>query len=84
MTPDDYVRARRLLLGRDPVLASLIKQHGPCGLADAQRLDHFSALVRAIIFQQLSTKAPSTIHSRMVGLLPDGQVTPAGLAAIRE
>ena len=43
-------------------LAALIKQHGPCGLAAAQRGDHFSALVRAITNQQLSTKAAATIY----------------------
>ena len=49
MTPADYARARRTLLRGDAVLAALIKRHGPCGLAAAQRTDHFSALVRAII-----------------------------------
>jgi DNA-3-methyladenine glycosylase II len=84
VTPDEYARARRLLLRRDPVLANIIRQHGPCGLADALRVDHFSALVRAIIFQQLSTKAASTIHARLVALMPDSQVTPAAIAAITE
>ncbi|MGH9373835.1 MAG: DNA-3-methyladenine glycosylase family protein [Vicinamibacterales bacterium] len=84
MTPEDYARGRRLLLRRDPVLAALIKQHGPCGLSDALRVDHFSALVRAIIFQQLSTRAASTIHARLIALLPDNQVTPDTLAAITE
>jgi DNA-3-methyladenine glycosylase II len=84
VTPDDYARARRLLLRRDPILASLIRQHGPCGLADALRADHFAALVRAIIFQQLSTKAASTIHARLLSLLPGGVVTPAGVAALTE
>ena len=84
MTPVDYTRARRLLLRRDPVLAALIRTHGACGIADAPRVDHFSALVRAIIFQQLSTKAASTIHARMVALLPESIVTPAALAALAE
>jgi DNA-3-methyladenine glycosylase II len=84
VTPDEYARARRLLLRRDPVLANIIRQHGPCGLADALRVDHFSALVRAIIFQQLSTKAASTIHARLIALMPDSQVTPAAIAAITE
>jgi DNA-3-methyladenine glycosylase II len=84
VTSEDYARARRLLLRRDPVLANLIRQHGPCGLADALRVDHFSALVRAIIFQQLSTKAASTIHTRLVSLLPEGSVTPHALAAVPE
>ena len=83
MTPADYTRARRLLLRRDPVLAALIREYGPCGLADAQRADHFSALVRAIVFQQLSTKAASTIYARLAGLMPGG-VTPAALSALTD
>jgi DNA-3-methyladenine glycosylase II len=82
VTPVDYTRARRLLLRRDPVLAAVIRQHGPCGIAEAVRLDHFAALARAIVFQQLSTKAASTIHSRLVALMPGGQVTPEALAAL--
>jgi DNA-3-methyladenine glycosylase II len=83
VTPDDYARARRLLLRRDPVLASLIRKHGPCGLAAAQRADHFSALVRAITGQQLSTKAASTIYARLVALMPGG-VTPAALVSLTD
>lgn len=83
MTPEDYNRARRLLLRRDPVLAALIRKHGPCGLAAAQRADHFSALVRAITGQQLSTKAAATIYSRLAALMPDG-VSPAALASLTD
>jgi DNA-3-methyladenine glycosylase II len=81
VTPDDYARARRLLLRRDPVLAAVIKKHGACGLASAQRADHFSALVRAITGQQLSTKAASTIYARLVALMPGG-VTPSALSTL--
>ena len=84
MTPADYTRARRLLLRRDPILAALIREYGPCGLADAQRADHFSALVRAIVSQQLSTKAAATIYARMVALLPGGALSPAALAAVTD
>lgn len=83
MTPADYANARRLLLRRDPVLAALIRKHGECGLAKAQRADHFSALVRAITGQQLSTKAASTIFARLVALMPDG-LTPAALLALSD
>jgi DNA-3-methyladenine glycosylase II len=82
VTPADYQRARRTLLGRDPVLASLIRRHGPCGLAAAQRADHFSALVRAITGQQLSTKAAATIYGRMVALMPGGVPTLEGLGCV--
>jgi DNA-3-methyladenine glycosylase II len=84
VSPVDYARARRLLLRRDPVLGSLIRVHGPCGLADGIGIDYFAALARAIIFQQLSTKAASTIHARLLGLLPDGKVTAPALAALTE
>jgi DNA-3-methyladenine glycosylase II len=84
VSPVDYTRARRLLLRKDPVLAALIRAHGPCGLADGVRIDYFAALVRSIVFQQLSTKAASTIHARLLGLFPDGQVTAAALMALTE
>jgi DNA-3-methyladenine glycosylase II len=62
----------------------LIRQYGPCGLAQAQRADHFSALVRAIAGQQLSTKAAATIYSRLLTLMPQGHPTPAELAALSD
>jgi len=82
VTPADYQRARRTLVRRDPVLAALIRRHGPCGLAAAQRADHFSALVRAITGQQLSTKAAATIYGRMIALMPGGVPTVDGFACI--
>ena len=54
---------------------------GPAASPTRLRVDHLSALVRAIIFQQLSTKAASTIHGRLVGLLPDGRITAPAIAA---
>jgi DNA-3-methyladenine glycosylase II len=84
VTSQEYARARRLLLRRDPILAAVIRQYGPCGLADAQRADHFSALVRAIAGQQLSTKAASTIYARLLTLMPGGIPTPQGLAALSD
>jgi DNA-3-methyladenine glycosylase II len=84
VTATDYDRARRILLRRDPKLAALIRRHGPCGLAAAQRADHFSALVRAITGQQLSTKAATTIYQRMAALMPGGVPTPEGFAAITD
>ena len=69
---------------RDPVLAAIIKRHGPCGLgAVRDRFDHFSMLVRAIVFQQLSTKAATTIHNRLIECMPGG-TTPECLAAITQ
>jgi DNA-3-methyladenine glycosylase II len=73
MTAADYARARRLLMRRDPVLAEIIRRHGPCGLADDQRTDPFQALVEAILWQQLSTRAAAAIYRRFLALLPDSR-----------
>lgn len=73
MTPADYDRARRLLMRRDPVLGTAIKQIGNCGLAARQRTDHLSALAGAIVSQQLSTKAAATIFQRFLSLFPEGE-----------
>jgi len=69
---------------RDPILARLIKRHGACGLAAAQRADHFTAIVRAITGQQLSTKAATTIFNRLVALMSDGHLTPGAMAGLSD
>src|SRR5947199_8051783 len=77
MTPQDYDRARRLLMRRDPVLGAAIKRSGACGMAERQRKDHLTALVGAIVSQQLSTKAAATIFGRFAALFPGGAITTA-------
>lgn len=85
MTLADYAAARRALMRRDPVLAAIIRQHGPCGLgAVRDRFDHFAMLVRAIVFQQLSTKAATTIHDRLMKEMPGGKPSPEALAALTD
>ena len=74
MTEQEYTRARRLLMRRDPVLATAIKQIGAGRMAERQRKDHLTALVGAIVSQQLSTKAAATIFGRFVALFPDESV----------
>jgi DNA-3-methyladenine glycosylase II len=70
MTAVDYNKARRLLARRDPILRDLMRVHGPCRLAERQHTDPFKALIRAIVGQQLSTKAATTIFSRFEALFP--------------
>ena len=81
MPTTDYTRARRHLARRDPVLRDLMRVHGKCGLAAAQNAEPFSALLKAIVSQQLSTKAARTIYLRLVALF-DGAPTPQGLARL--
>ena len=79
----DYAKARRLLARRDPILRDLMRRHGACGLARAQHADPFEALVRAIISQQLSTRAAATIAGRFEALF-DGHPTPPAVAAVSD
>ena len=78
MTPAEYDKARRLLMRRDPVLREAIKRIGPCLMADRQRKDHLTALVGAIVSQQLSTKAAATIFGRFTALFPEQHIPGAG------
>jgi DNA-3-methyladenine glycosylase II len=70
-----------MLMRRDPVMRELILRHGPCGLAGDQHTDPYRALVRAIISQQLSTKAADTISRRFVDLFGGTFPTPAQVLA---
>ena len=83
MTTADYARGRRLLARRDPVIRELIRKHGRCGLADAQHADPFTALVHAIVSQQLSTKAAATIAARVDALL-GGTPTPKAVGEVSD
>ena len=83
MTPDDFARARRVLMRRDPVLAPVIRKHKTRSLLDAPAADPFPALVRTITSQQISTKAAATIHGRLVALMPRG-VTPKAMLALTD
>lgn len=79
----DYAHARRHLMRRDERLRALITRVGRCGLADGAGGDPFSALVRAIMAQQLSGKAASTIHGRVLTLVGGAPgMTPTSLLAL--
>ena len=81
LTREGYANARRYLMRRDPILGQAIKRIGACGMADRQRADHLTALVSAIVSQQLSTKAAATIFGRVVALFPGGHIPSAAAIA---
>jgi DNA-3-methyladenine glycosylase II len=66
---------------RDPKLARIIDRIGACELAPRAGGSHFDALVRAIVYQQLSGKAAATIHGRVEGLYGDRAPTPQEILA---
>jgi DNA-3-methyladenine glycosylase II len=81
----DYERARRYLLRKDAVLASVIRQVGPCTLQNIPRQPPFMALAEAIASQQLSVKAADTIFARFCALFaPDNIPDPHRLQQLTD
>jgi 3-methyladenine DNA glycosylase/8-oxoguanine DNA glycosylase len=64
------------LRAADPVLAGVIARVGPCRARVTTEGTHFGAVVRSIVYQQLSGKAAATIHGRVLALFDDNQPTP--------
>lgn len=58
-----------------------MEQVGAYTPADRTAGSHFGALIRAIVYQQLSGKAASTIHGRFLALYPNGEPTAADIIA---
>lgn len=72
--------AVRHISKRDRKIARVIRAYGDEPMVPRRPRTPFHALMRAIIYQQLSGKAAGTIHRRVIELFPDGrQVTAARL-----
>jgi len=75
------------LLGADPVMGALVQARGPLD-EDARRrgrpTEAYGALLRAIVGQQLSTKAARTIYGRLAALFGDRAPTPEELLTVNE
>lgn len=85
LPPYSLPTAVRYLKRADPVLATLITRIGPCRLRLRSQRHPFEALLRAIVYQQLSGKAASTIYGRFATLFPASEgITPARLNAFPE
>jgi DNA-3-methyladenine glycosylase II len=82
LTPRTLRKAEQHLAAVDPVMADIVRQVGRCRLVHSRREDPFSALVEAIVRQQLSTRAAGTIYGRVRALFPgDGHPTPEAVLA---
>lgn len=71
----DWNEAVAHLCERCERLGLFIDGFGPRRLPIRREGSLFSALARAIAYQQLSGKAAGTIHGRFLQLFPDGQAT---------
>jgi DNA-3-methyladenine glycosylase II len=79
-------KARRELAAADPTMAALIERLGKLDIAtrlrrrsEEQPADAYGALLRAIVGQQLSTKAARTIYGRVLELFNGKAPSPAQL-----
>ncbi len=79
--PDEAVRVLR---AADPALARLIDAVGPPQLELRHTASVFSALARAIVYQQLSGRAAATIFGRVRDIFPGRRLTAHGLLAADE
>jgi len=77
------VRPEAHLRKADPILGALIDAVGPIDPNDraGRPDDHYGALVRAIVGQQLSTKAARTIYGRLTERFGGHTPTPAEILA---
>lgn len=79
---DVFRKAQRHLARRDAVLKALIRQVGPCTLW--HQPNHFFLLARAIVSQQISTKAAESIGARLAKAAGRRGITPKGILALSE
>jgi DNA-3-methyladenine glycosylase II len=70
-------KAIAALKNADPVLGGLIEQAGPYQMRYLE--PDFEALVKSIVYQQLSGKVASTIFGRLSAAAGDGRLTPSGV-----
>ncbi len=83
LTAEECERARRLLMRRDARLAPLVRRVGRCRLPDSRTHHPFVALTRALVAQQLSSRAASTIFARVLALTDGVEgLTPARALAL--
>jgi len=78
--------AERILAAACPGMARLIAENPPVALTPQPTREPYEALVRAVVFQQLSGKAAQTILNRVIALFPEAPFPPpdALLAAAPE
>ena len=74
------------LAASDPVIAGLVAQIGGLSAADRRRgrlqVDSYGALLRAVVGQQLSTKAAATIYGRVLELFEGSTPAPEDLLTV--
>jgi DNA-3-methyladenine glycosylase II len=86
MSQPDHSEAVEHLRRADPVMAGIIERVGPCMLGSGTdrggpAQDHYGALLRAIVGQQLSVSAARSIYGRLTERYGGRTPTPAQILA---
>ena len=82
MTP--HAAASEELAARDPALAALVGEFGPCTIGTGRPTrSHFAELARMVCYQQLAGAAARTIHGRFEALFT-GAPTPEAVLTVPE
>jgi DNA-3-methyladenine glycosylase II len=86
MSEPDHSEAVEHLRRADPVMAGIIERVGPCMLGSrtdrgGPAQDHYGALLRAIVGQQLSVSAARSIYGRLTERYGGRTPTPAQILA---
>jgi 3-methyladenine DNA glycosylase/8-oxoguanine DNA glycosylase len=77
-----WKEAEKILL-KDKYIGPLVKKYGPCGIKPSRKKDYFIDLVDAIVSQQLSGKAATTIFERVkTGL--GGEILPENILKTKD
>ena len=91
LSPQRAAAARKKLAASDPVMGALVERIGKIDLAtrlkrrsEERPNDAYGALLRAIVGQQLSTKAARTIYLRVLDLFDGGTPSPEQLLEVSE
>ena len=80
----DPQKALRVLSKSDKKLGLLIKKVGALDIDPPTRLNPFEALLRSIVYQQLSGKAAATIHGRVKARFSGRTIKPKDVIAISD
>jgi DNA-3-methyladenine glycosylase II len=86
LSDPNHTEAVKHLRAADPVMAAIVERVGPCMLGSrtdrgGPAHDHYGALVRAIVGQQLSVSAARSIYARLTDRYKGRTPTPAQLLA---
>ena len=82
--PFDVKAAENQLIAVDDQLAAVISAHGPCTMKVRSVEDPFQALLRSIVYQQLSTASANAIYGRLLSVFEETLPTPDMLLGVED